>query len=82
MEWSEGNWQYTVNDANDAPQNVKPDSKCPFARFYKNLIKELTNDEDAWARAYTGAYQRLGEINAVWAPAAIAIEIEPSVTLN
>lgn len=67
---SAGRWHYTVNDAYDAPQNVcsMGPSTCPFAKLYKQLIKEFAGDSGRWEAAYSGAYARMTEIGATWGP--------------
>lgn len=75
VQWSEGAWQYTVNDAFDAPQNVQAMRRCPFARLYKRLIAQFAGDRQRWEHAYAAAYARMADIGATWAPAATEISV-------
>ena len=74
--WSTGNnWQYTVNDALTAPQNVEAERRCPFARIYKRLVKQFAMDTSTWEAKYASAFGRLTEIGATWSDNATDIKL-------
>lgn len=76
VEWSTGkNWQYTINDALIAPQNVDAARRCPFSRMYKRLVKQFAMDPTTWEAAYASAYTRMTEIGATWSDKATDISL-------
>ena len=77
--WSNGDWQYTVNDAFDAPQNIAQGSpvkgKCPFASLYTTTIQRYADDAARWETNYGIAYVKLTEVGATWSAAATVVTI-------